>query len=133
MNSSSFAPPTAAVARPESHQSVWVPPALVLELADGDDELISDLVTAFKEDSGTRRGLMRQHLAAGRRDLLKTQAHGLKGGASQVGLTEFASLCQRIEHGALSAPLPELDAMMTELEAELDQILPAMQRYLATA
>jgi HPt (histidine-containing phosphotransfer) domain-containing protein len=130
---SSFASPTAAVPRPEPHESVWVPPALVLELADGDDELISDLVTAFTEDSGTRRVLMRQHLATGQRDLLKTQAHGLKGGAGQVGLTEFASLCQRIEYGALSAPLPELDAMMTALEAELDQILPAMQRYLATA
>jgi len=127
----SFAPPTAALPRTESHEAVWVPPALVLELADGDDELITDLVAAFTSDSGTRRGLMRQYLAAGQRDQLKTQAHGLKGGASQVGLTECASLCQRLEHGALCASFPELSAWMAEVEAELDRIIPAMQRYLA--
>ena len=42
-----FASPTDAIPRPESHQYVWVPSALVLELADGDDELIADLVAAF--------------------------------------------------------------------------------------
>jgi len=126
-----FASATDALPRAESLEPVWVPPPLVLELADGDDELITDLVAAFTADSGTRRGLMRQHLAAGQRDQLKRQAHGLKGGASQVSLTEFASLCQRLEHGALSASFPELSAWMAEVEAELDRIVPAMQRYLA--
>jgi HPt (histidine-containing phosphotransfer) domain-containing protein len=99
-------------------------------LADGDDELIADLVAAFTTDSRTRRTLMRQSLALGQRNRLRTEAHGLKGGAGQVGLAEFAALCQRIEHSALSAPLPELSARLTEMEAELDLILPAMQRYL---
>jgi HPt (histidine-containing phosphotransfer) domain-containing protein len=126
-----FASPTAAPAGPESHEPVWVPPPLVLELADGDDELITDLVAAFAADSGARRTLMRQSLAASQRDQLRTQAHGLKGGAGQVGLTELAGLCQRIEQGALSAPLPELSAWLAEMEAQLDRILPAMQRYLA--
>ncbi|MGA1994362.1 MAG: Hpt domain-containing protein [Bryobacteraceae bacterium] len=126
-----FASPTDAIPRPESQQYVWVPSALVLELADGDDELIADLVAAFTADSRTRRTLMHQSLAAGQRDQLRTQAHALKGGAGQVGLTEFAGICQRIEHGALSAPLPELSARLAEMEAQLDLILPAMQRYLA--
>jgi HPt (histidine-containing phosphotransfer) domain-containing protein len=125
-----FASPTVAIPRPESHESVWVPSALLLELADGDDELIADLVAAFTTDSRTRRTLMRQSLALGQRNRLRTEAHGLKGGAGQVGLAEFAALCQRIEHSALSAPLPELSARLTEMEAELDLILPAMQRYL---
>jgi HPt (histidine-containing phosphotransfer) domain-containing protein len=126
-----FASPTGALPGSESHHPVWVPPALVLELADGDDELIADLVAAFSADSSTRRTLMRQSLASGQRDQIRTQAHGLKGGAGQVGLTEFASLCQRIEHGALTASLSELAAWLEEMEAELDGILPAMQRYLA--
>ena len=126
-----FALPTGALPQPESHHPVWVPPALVLELADGDDELIADLVSAFAADSSARRTLMRQSLSAGQRDRLRTQAHGLKGGACQVGLHEFASLCQRIENGALSAPLSELGAWLDEMETQLDDILPAMQRYLA--
>ncbi|MGP8246862.1 MAG: Hpt domain-containing protein [Bryobacteraceae bacterium] len=126
-----FASPTDALPCSEPHEIVWVPPALVLELADGDDELIADLVAAFTTDSCARRALMRQSLATGQRDQLRTQAHGLKGGACQVGLAEFAGLCQRIEHGALSAPLLELAAWLAEMEVQLDRILPAMQRYLA--
>jgi HPt (histidine-containing phosphotransfer) domain-containing protein len=127
------ASPTTAIPRPESHESVWVPPALVIELADGDDELISDLVAAFTADSGKRRPLMHQALAAGQRDELRTQAHGMKGGASQVGLTEFTALCQSIESNALSAPVPQLTAWLAEMEAQLDVIIPSMQRYLARA
>ena len=107
---------TIAIPRPESHESVWVPSALLLELADGDDELIADLIVAFAADSRTRRTLMRQSLALGQRNRLRTEAHGLKGGASQVGLSDFAALCQRIEHDALSAPLPELSAWLTAME-----------------
>jgi len=128
-----FASPTDAIPRPESQQYVWVPSALVLELADGDDELIADLVAAFTADSRTRRTLMHQSLAAGQRDQLRTQAHGLKGGACQVGLTEFAALCQCIEHASQSASIPKLSAWLAELEAQLDRILSAMRRYLASA
>ncbi len=128
-----FGSPTDTLPRAESLEPVWVPPPLVLELADGDDELLGDLVAAFTADSTSRRALMRQSLAAGKRDQLRTQAHGLKGGACQVGLTELAALCQRIEHGSQSASVPELSAWMAEMEAQLDRILPAMRRYLASA
>ena len=113
-----FASATDALPRAESLEPVWVPPPLVLELADGDDELISDLVAAFTTDSAARRALMRQALAAGQRDQLRTQAHGLKGGACQVGLTEFAALCQRIEQASQSASIPKLSAWLAELEAQ---------------
>ena len=45
-----FASATDALPRAESLEPVWVPPPLVLELADGDDELIGDLVAAFTTD-----------------------------------------------------------------------------------
>ena len=112
------------------NQTEWAPPALLLEVASGDDDLIREVVGDFERDTENRLELTRRALAAGDRAKLRAEAHAIKGGARQVGAVAVADICQQIELAAPQSSPYELADRLTLLEAEFRQVCGAMNVYL---
>jgi HPt (histidine-containing phosphotransfer) domain-containing protein len=75
----------------------WTLPALLVELAAGDDELIADLIATFNADAADRIHKIRRALADSDFSEIRAQAHTIKGSARQVGADAVADACQDLE------------------------------------
>jgi len=111
-------------------QNAWAPPALLLEVASGDEDLIREVVADFKQDTECRLEFTRRALAGGDRAKLRAEAHAIKGGARQVGAFAVGDLCQQIELAAPQASPYELADQLTQLETEFRRICAAMDVHL---
>jgi HPt (histidine-containing phosphotransfer) domain-containing protein len=85
----------------------------------GDAEIVREVLTVFQTDTATRLKSLETALAAGNMALVRTQAHSIKGSASQVGAPGVAALCQRIEREADPVAISEL---LRELESSFAQV-----------
>ena len=111
------------------HQADWAPPALLLEVASGDDDLIREVVADFERDTESRLEKTRRALAGCDRAVLRAEAHAIKGGARQVGAVVVGDLCQQIELAAPQASPYELADRLTQLEAEFRKTCAGMHEY----
>ena len=78
-------------------QSEWAPPALLIELMDGDVGLIAELISTFSEDAAKRALIICNALAGSDFAVIAAEAHTIKGGARQVGADAVAEECQALE------------------------------------
>jgi HPt (histidine-containing phosphotransfer) domain-containing protein len=105
----------------------WQLPDELRQMAEsGDSEIVDEVLTVFRTDTATRLQSLKAALAAGNAAQVKTQAHSIKGSASQVGAMGMASLCQRIEHEAAERTSAELALWMAELEAGFAEVCRAI-------
>jgi HPt (histidine-containing phosphotransfer) domain-containing protein len=93
----------------------------------GDAEIVQEVLTAFQTDTATRLKSLQESLAAGDTAQIRTQAHSIKGSASQVGAMGIAALCQRIEHEAGQSSVWEL---VRELETSFAEVCRAITESL---
>jgi HPt (histidine-containing phosphotransfer) domain-containing protein len=92
----------------------------------GDSEIVQEVLTVFQTDTATRLRSLQAGLAAGNTAQVRTQAHSIKGSASQVGAAGIAALCQRIEHEAEQGLSDALTAMVRELETSFADVCRAI-------
>jgi len=92
----------------------------------GDAEIVQEVLTVFQTDTATRLKSLEASLAAGDTAKVRTQAHSIKGSASQVGALGFAALCQRIEQESEHGPSDALTAMVRELETSFADVCRAI-------
>jgi len=109
----------------------WEPPALLLEVADGDEDLIREVTADFERDTESRLERSRQALAVTDRARMRAEAHAIKGGARQVGANRVADVCQQIELTALEASPYDLADRLTQAEEEFRSICAAIRAHLA--
>jgi HPt (histidine-containing phosphotransfer) domain-containing protein len=81
----------------------------------GDSEIVVEVLTVFQSDTAKRIQALETALAGGDTVIVRTQAHSIKGSASQVGAPGLGALCQRIERAAGQGPSSELSALVSEL------------------
>ena len=62
----------------------------------GDSEIVLEVLSVFQTDTAARLRTLQAALAAGDTAQVRTQAHSIKGSASQVGALGLAALCQSI-------------------------------------
>lgn len=99
-----------------------VPPALDVSvidglraLADGDDTMIAEIVTAFLTDGEERLRQMYFAIAGGDETAARRAAHSLKGMSGSIGAMHLSDLSQHLEKAALGAITPErIDALAHE-------------------
>ena len=115
--------------RDADHRTDWAPPALLLEVASGDDDLLREVVGDFERDTESRLEVTRRALAGGDTARLKAEAHAIKGSSRQVGAEAMGNTCQQIESSALQASPYELADRLTQLEAEFQEVCAAMKVY----
>ena len=96
---------------------------------DGDQQLFQDIIGFFLEDSPPLWNELKQSVAAENESEVRSAAHALKGLAAGCGGMRAAQAAQRVETAGADGDLENIDALMTDLESELEQLQHAAARY----
>ena len=107
----------------------WSPPALLLEAAGDDDELILMLIDAFGKDTEARIEQMRGALASSSLQKIRAEAHAIKGSAGQMGAAEVAEACLKLEHVCDPQGAVLIQDQINRVQALFDEIRGEMAAY----
>jgi len=107
----------------------WAPPALLLEASAGDDGLILALIDAFFQDTDARIAQMHVDLAASDFPHLRSEAHTVKGSASQMGADALADACRELELASGRRDAALIPALLNRIEARFDEIRGEMAAF----
>ena len=87
----------------------------ILELDDGDCELLLELVTSFFSDFNSDFNILQKSINDSNFDLIDKTAHKLKGAAANLGMKMFADSAYAIEKKGKEKDLEHLDHLMENL------------------
>jgi HPt (histidine-containing phosphotransfer) domain-containing protein len=105
----------------------WVLPDELRYLVEaGEQDLVTEVLAVFRSDTAER--LKKAQRALEGKDLVtvRNEAHAMKGSAWQVGATQVAAICQRIEADAPGADPADLRDRLQKLEAAFDEVCRQM-------
>jgi HPt (histidine-containing phosphotransfer) domain-containing protein len=106
---------------------VWeFPEALRLLAECGDTGLVEELVAIFQADTIARLKVLGRAVAAGDLDVVRAEAHSIKGSALQVGAGRVAELCKQMEIEARKPAPQELFSLLVRTEQRFDEVCRAM-------
>jgi HPt (histidine-containing phosphotransfer) domain-containing protein len=86
-----------------------------LELTEGDEELLRDLIMLFKQESAELMGQLESSVASGDCDSVRKAAHRLKGASASVGGVKIAATARMLETMGATKTLTDADGMMAQL------------------
>lgn len=97
----------------------------------GGEQLVHKLLRTFVDHAPTRRRAL--EAATADRDLagLEHVVHSLRSASAMLGATELSSLAGRLESLAEDGAMEALLAGLPELEAQLEQLVAEIERQLA--
>jgi CheY-like chemotaxis protein len=100
--------------------------AEALELVEGDQELLAELVELFSGDCPRLLTEIRQSIAHSEGPSLERAAHALRGSASNFGAKGVVALAQQLEEMGRDAHLAEAGPLSVSLEAEVGRLNAAL-------
>lgn len=83
--------------------------------AEGEPDLINELIDLYLEDVADKMAVMREAIAKSDEAALKSAAHSLRGSSASLGAWRMASVCKEIERMDF-ADLLSADALQSALE-----------------
>ena len=93
--------------------------------ADGEPDLIVDLIDLYLEDTPRRLAGMSALLEQKDALSLRREAHGLKGSSATLGAEGTAGLCKTIEETAQTGPPETIAKLLIELHQEFARVREA--------
>jgi len=107
----------------------WSPPELLLDAAADDDGLIVKLIEAFGEDTAAR--IERIHAALSSCDFpaIRSEAHTIKGSASQMGADAVAEVCRELEQVVVLRDASLVTPLLNRVLERFAEIQEAMAAY----
>ena len=111
---------------------IWSPPASLLEIASGDDDLITELIQAFRSDAMGRIQRIQGAVAAGDFSRIRAEAHAIKGSARQVGADAVADRCQELERVAQAGNASLAAELWFRVQEALEDAYFGMALYCGT-
>lgn len=90
--------------------------------ADGEPDLIVDLIDLYLEDTPRRLAAMSALLAQRDALSLRRAAHGLKGSCATLGAARTARLCEAVEEMSRDSSLEAVATLLDELEQEFAHV-----------
>jgi CheY-like chemotaxis protein len=104
--------------------------AALLEQLDGNLDLLAELATMLLQSYPPQLQQIKQALQLQQIEQLQLAAHTLKGSMSVFPMDSANRLIKHIEQLARSNKLAELEPLISELEVEMEKVLPQLQQYL---
>ncbi|MFT5377867.1 MAG: PAS domain S-box-containing protein [Candidatus Latescibacterota bacterium] len=99
----------------------------VLERCGGDEDLLRELVSIFRQDCPNYLQAMRDAIAANEAEQLSRAAHTLKGPLGTLDFIAAQQLALKIEEMGCSGELSHIDRVFAELEREILHLEPLLE------
>ncbi|MGC6487805.1 MAG: Hpt domain-containing protein [Planctomycetota bacterium] len=99
--------------------------------ADGDPELLLDLIQMFLDDSPSKVAAVEEGLATGDFEKAERAAHSLKGSSGTLGARLVQDVCERLQTSTRSRRLKESKALAPRLATEYEHADRALRQVLA--
>lgn len=93
----------------------------------GDEDLARELLAEFQQDCQAQLAALGDALARGDTELVRRQAHSIKGAAANTGALRVTEVAFLIEQAAKAADLPRCASLQPELETELTLLAEAVR------
>lgn len=104
----------------------------LVELMDGDKELIVDLIDTLVEETPPMLNKLKHALAGQDQGEVQRQAHSLKSSSAQMGASAFADMCKELEHQARAGQLPNEPDLGRALDDEFQRVQAALMDWKAS-
>ncbi|WNJ18861.1 Hpt domain-containing protein [Pontibacter sp. G13] len=101
----------------------------VFDLMDGDKELIVDLVDTLIDSNPDLIDQLNKALETGDAKGVRDSAHTLKSSNLQLGATDFADMCQKMEYLGKSNQLNEAATLFPSLKEEYGEVISALESW----
>jgi CheY-like chemotaxis protein len=99
-----------------------------LDVTDGDEELIRELIEAFRDQAAEAIPQLEDLLRKGDPEAIRRLAHTLRGSAGTLGLIEMAETCQRLEGAAADRDGSAVTLLGPEVLTATERALTALER-----
>lgn len=90
--------------------------------ADGDPDLVVELIDLYLDDVPQKLKAMRAALPLRDSQSIRNVAHSLKGSSSSLGAYHMATLCNELESGANDQSSPDINTLLTGVEQEFERV-----------
>ncbi len=102
------------------------------QLAEGDKAIVERLINLFLDDAGQHGKLLRDAVEKRDAKRVESEAHRIKGGASQVGAEALRGLAAELEGLGRTATLDAADKILTAFEAEYHRVSGFLRSEMAS-
>jgi len=121
--------PTDKTDMPENSPDWVLPEALRHLAAEGEAELVGELLGDFRADVAAR--MLKLRAAVARRDpvVVKAEAHSIKGSAAQMGAAGMAEACLALEMDTRAGSLENADSQIETIQTQFDRVCGAMAQH----
>lgn len=89
---------------------------------EGEPDLIVELIDLYLEDAPRRVAAMQKALAGKNWELVKREAHSLRGSSGSLGAFQMAQICAEVEEMDCEKECPNLALLPNRLELGLEQV-----------
>lgn len=94
----------------------------LVALLDGNPDLIVTIVDSFLDDCPDYMDAIREAVETGDAEVLKREAHGLKGAAGSLRAQSASEAAEALEEMGRSDDFAEAEAALDTLEQEIDRL-----------
>jgi HPt (histidine-containing phosphotransfer) domain-containing protein len=94
----------------------------LVALLDGNPDLIITIVDSFLDDCPDYMDAIREAVETGDAEVLKREAHGLKGAAGSLRAQSASEAAEALEEMGRSDDFAEAEAALDTLEQEIDRL-----------
>jgi HPt (histidine-containing phosphotransfer) domain-containing protein len=101
----------------------------LLERVEGDQELLTEMIHLFQEDSPNLLAAMRDALQRGDMAMLERSAHSLKGALSNLSARATAAAALQLEEDAHNKNAESAKKSLAQIEQAMGQLLPALAEF----
>lgn len=102
-----------------------------IELGSGNPDDIEQVIQLFQKETPARLESMRQAVEQGDAEILRREAHTLKGSTPALGALNLKRLCAQLEQFAIDHHLEGTAALLDEAEREFSQVNRDLDTYLS--
>jgi two-component system sensor histidine kinase/response regulator len=103
--------------------------SVILDRLGGDEALLADVIGLFLEDCPARLNAIRAAVVARQANVIRIEAHGLKGAAGNLAATRLFNAAEVLERIGAEARLDAAEAAWRLLSMEASLVLDALRRF----
>jgi PAS domain S-box-containing protein len=108
-------------------------PAELLDRIGGDTTTFDKLIDMFRTSAPKHLAALRSALAEGHLELIRQEAHSLRGAAANMSAAHTANVARQIENAAVGGDAASIGPLLEQLKQELDRVYRELSSHAISA